>query len=158
MYQAALERAPDDWRLHCGLGELASASGQFRLALEHLKIVAEDAYGKLLCATNLARPRKAADESMRRSTIFARPRRWIPLCLAAYSNLGLMLSRRGQDRRGHRRISKVAEDRCRNMPWPIISIGVAFSQCGRLDEAVAHYQGPEIDPTLACPTSTLQIF
>jgi tetratricopeptide (TPR) repeat protein len=155
VYQAALEKAPDDWHLHCKLGVLASASGRLDLALEHLKIVRETLPRDGSVLNDLGKAELGCGKIDEAIADFRKATEMDPNLSSARSNLGVALSRRGQVDEAIAQFEKALEiDPEHAMAH--LGIGVALGQCGRLDEAAAHYQEAlRIDPTLALAHSNL---
>ena len=139
IYEVALEKAPDDWQLHYGLGVLASGSGRFEFALEHFKIVREKLPRDAPVWNDLGKAALGCGRIDEAIADFRKALEIDPGLSCAHSNLGLMLSRRGQIDEAIAEFEKALEIDPEHANAHF-GIGVALSQCGRLDEAVKHYQ------------------
>jgi tetratricopeptide (TPR) repeat protein len=145
-YEAALEKAPDDWLLHYRYGEFALASGRFQIAAEQLRIVLEKIPWESVMHNELGSALRGCGQLHEAITHFRKALKINPSDATTHNNLGNALSSLGQTDEAIECFQKVLEID----PKSVIAynnIGAVYSNRGQIDQAIAQFEKAlEIEP------------
>jgi tetratricopeptide (TPR) repeat protein len=148
-YEAAIEKTPGDWRLHYRFGKLAMASGQCKLAAEHLRPVWKEMPWEPSVCDLLAQAMYGCGQCDEAIALFRKAVQLDSGFVLGHSNLGAALSERGHVDEAIAEYRKALEvdPGCAIVHY---NLGIALGDCQRIDEAIDQYQEAlKIDPKLA---------
>ena len=149
IYETALAKTPDDWRLHDRFGMLAMQSGRHDVAVEHLRIALQSMPSRASLHSNLGAALDALGEVDEAIDHYETALEIDPKEAMAHYNFGNTLARRRQADEAiahYRAALEIQPDHA----MAHNNLGLVLAVCGQLDEAMAHFRKAlEIKPDFA---------
>jgi len=148
-YEAALDKMPDDWRLHYRFGKLATDSGQPKVAVEHLQIVRKKLPREPVVYNELGNAVRDCGRINEAISCFQKAVELDPTFAMAHNNLGAVLQ-------CCRRVDEAIAEYHKALeiePKLVMAhnnVANALKSQGQFDEAIAEYEKAlEIEPGFA---------
>jgi tetratricopeptide (TPR) repeat protein len=139
LYEAALERTPDDLALHHRFAKLAMAMKQPLTALQHLRLVLKKEPLEPMVLNDLGTCLNDCGKTDEAVTYYRKALEVDPQFVVAYNNLANVFERRGSLEEAIAHYEKALEIDPR-LPLAQFNLAQVLVKCERWDEAIEHYQ------------------